>query len=96
MLNFCRCPQKGCIYIFSLPVSKETLKCPKCKNNVSLHEHILMLSKCESEYKKAFELMEKEETKEGIELLCGAIDNFHRCGIKKKFVTPPFTDGVSN
>lgn len=61
-----------------MPLSRENLKCPKCKNDVNLTDHIGILKNCEIQYEKAIELMENARVDAGIDVLCKSIDEFHR------------------
>lgn len=73
-----RCPNNKCAYIFSLPVKNENLKCPKCKKNVCLTSNISELKHCEEMYQKAVGFLEQEKPSEGIDVICKAVDIFHR------------------
>lgn len=75
---YCRCPTSKCSYLFTLPVPKETMKCPRCKKTVNLTDTILQMKNCEEKYQMAFEAMEKEEPRKAIALLCPAIETFHK------------------
>lgn len=73
-----RCPTSNCSYLFTLPVAKETTKCPRCKRSVVLTDTILQMKICEEQYRLASEAVEAEDPGKAIRLVCQAIDTFHK------------------
>ncbi|XP_017778668.1 PREDICTED: SET and MYND domain-containing protein 4-like [Nicrophorus vespilloides] len=73
-----RCPTKKCTYLFTLPIPNENMKCPRCKKKVSMTDNVMQMKICEEQYVAGFEYMEKQEVDKGIEVLCRAVDTFHR------------------
>ncbi|KAJ8956664.1 hypothetical protein NQ318_014018 [Aromia moschata] len=73
-----RCPNKNCHYCFTLPVSKNTLKCPKCRQDISLVENLRLLKWCEDQYDIGFKEMYSNHPTIAIDIFCAALDVFHR------------------
>ncbi|KAJ8968518.1 hypothetical protein NQ317_004394 [Molorchus minor] len=58
-----KCPNKTCTHRFTLPMSKETLNCPKCSEIICLKENIKLLQWCEDQYKVGFKEVEANNSK---------------------------------
>ncbi|XP_050298897.1 SET and MYND domain-containing protein 4 [Anthonomus grandis grandis] len=73
-----RCISDNCDHCFTLPLPKEVVDCPKCKKSVDLSKRNLLLKWCEEQYQAAFELMDQDDTKKAIDILCITIDAFYK------------------
>lgn len=73
-----RCSNKKCSFFFTLPVSNDTVKCPKCKETVTLTENLQLLEWCEDQYSEGFKAATSNEQEKAIQILCPALDTFHR------------------
>ncbi|KAK5640889.1 hypothetical protein RI129_009436 [Pyrocoelia pectoralis] len=73
-----RCPNDNCTNFFTLPLTKENLKCPRCKKNVSLTDYLEKLRGIQKKYEKAHDLVNDAKTDEAAVLLCEGIDTFHK------------------
>ncbi|KAG5899048.1 hypothetical protein JTB14_000072 [Gonioctena quinquepunctata] len=73
-----KCSNEKCLYLFTLPLSKEPVKCPDCKNYVNMTKHLRLLEWCEEQYELGFQMMNNNQREEAIRVFCEAIDLFHR------------------
>ncbi|CAG9812403.1 unnamed protein product [Phaedon cochleariae] len=73
-----RCTSPGCSYLLTIPVSKDTVRCPRCEKDVCLKENIDLLRWCEEQYEKGFRQMDSKQYEKAIDTCCKAIDVFHR------------------
>nr|XP_023024792.1 SET and MYND domain-containing protein DDB_G0273589-like isoform X1 [Leptinotarsa decemlineata] len=73
-----KCPTESCSYYFTLPLLKDSVKCPKCSNEVTLTQQYQSLKLCEEQYEIGSQLMNENRPKEAIAIFCKAIDTFHR------------------
>lgn len=78
ILYFFRCTTAKCSYLFTLPVAKECIRCPRCKKNVSLTERLIQMKICEEQYQIGIDAMDAQEPEKAIAVLCTAIDTFHK------------------
>ncbi|XP_050511359.1 SET and MYND domain-containing protein DDB_G0284059-like isoform X1 [Diabrotica virgifera virgifera] len=76
-----RCPTTNCPNVFTLPVSNSLTSCTKCKENINLDENIRLLNWCEEECQKGLEFLDNNKPDKVVEVLCGALDIFHRVSI---------------
>ncbi|KAJ8934002.1 hypothetical protein NQ314_013637 [Rhamnusium bicolor] len=73
-----KCSNKKCSYYFTLPVSSQILKCPKCQETISLTEQIQLLKWCDEQYDVGHKTMNENQPEKAMDILCTAIDAFHR------------------
>jgi hypothetical protein len=64
--------------LFTLPIEKDAVECPKCTKTVSLGENIGKLKWCEEQYGVGGKLVEAQKVEEAIAVLREALDVFHR------------------
>lgn len=73
-----RCTTKTCNNYFTLPMKSDTIKCSKCRNDIKLVPQQHLLEWCENQYDTAFMKLTENQPQEASEILCKAIDTFHR------------------
>lgn len=73
-----RCPTDSCKQVLTIPEKRQTLQCSKCKKNANLSKILAMLKWCEKQYLYAFELMDKVQIQEAIDVLQKALDTFYK------------------
>uniref|UniRef100_A0A1Y1K3J4 SET domain-containing protein n=4 Tax=Photinus pyralis TaxID=7054 RepID=A0A1Y1K3J4_PHOPY len=75
--NRLRCPNDKCTNFFTLPLSNEKLRCPRCKKNVSMVDFLESLKEVQKNYGDAHDLVKEGKTDEATVLLCDGINTFH-------------------
>lgn len=75
---FSRCTTETCDYYFSLPVKTNAVNCPKCKKPINLSKSVNLMKWCENQYDLAFMELTQNQPQKAVEILCKAIDIFHR------------------
>ncbi|XP_018566121.1 SET and MYND domain-containing protein 4-like isoform X2 [Anoplophora glabripennis] len=76
-----RCTNKNCSFFFTLPISNDVVKCPKCKETVALTENLRLLKWCEGQYDEAAKALSSNDPEKATQILCSALDTFHRISL---------------
>ncbi|KAI4473703.1 hypothetical protein M0804_015218 [Polistes exclamans] len=77
-----KCPTKGCYKLYKIDqITDKPIFCNMCRKKVDMFAVLNLLYACEVKYKKAFQLIEKNEILTPIKYLSEALDEFYKIAV---------------